>query len=495
MALIAGLGGAARNGCVALRHDDFIIGVCEQERVTRVRGAGFNASGLPDEALDELLRQAGRCRRDIVTCAVSEPAACGSGMPVTTFDRSFAQACGAFLPSPFEAATIVVCDRHEPGVTLWHGRGKTVTPADWTWHGPGFADLLSECAEAAGFFGVGREQRLEALARLDPDHCDERVTPLFAVDDDSLRLAPNWQERVADLMRGGERERVRVAAALQARIADLLLQFLSRIPRAAGTAHLCVSGSLFANSSINSRIRRAPLFERVFIPVSPGSGAVAVGSAMQCVEPLRSSLSPFLGPAYSLEEIKAVLDNCKLNYQWVSPTDAVGLAVDDLRKGRLVGWFEGRMEWGPRALGSRSILANPFSEYVLDNLNHFLKKRDRWRGFALSGLAPAVGQHFDGPETSNYMECDYMPRDRATFRHVLPGPAAAVRVQTVDQQSPPRFRELLRAFGERAGIPILVNTSFNGFQEPIVCTPRDAIRVFFGTGIDTLVLDQFVIRK
>ena len=93
------------------------------------------------------------------------------------------------------------------------------------------------------------------------------------------------------------------------------------------------------------------------------------------------------------------------------------------------------------------------------------------------------------------MECDYVPRDRSGFRHILPGPNAAVRIQTVRSDAPPRFRDLLQAFGDGAGIPMLVNTSFNGFQEPIVCSPRDAIRVFFGTGIDILVVGNFVIRK
>ena len=153
------------------------------------------------------------------------------------------------------------------------------------------------------------------------------------------------------------------------------------------------------------------------------------------------------------------------------------------------------MECGPRALGARSILASPFSQYVLDNLNRFLKHRDPWRGYALSGLAAAVRDQFDGPPASPFMECDYIPRDRARFEHVLPGPSAAVRVQTVAEDGPPRFRALLSAFGDATGLPVLVNTSFNGFREPIVCSPRDAIRVFFGTGVDTLVFGQLILTK
>ena len=123
------------------------------------------------------------------------------------------------------------------------------------------------------------------------------------------------------------------------------------------------------------------------------------------------------------------------------------------------------------------------------------KKRESWRGYALSGPTEAVGRYFDGPGHSPFMECDYRPKEPAAFRHVLPSPLAAVRVQTVGETGLPRFRRLLEAFGEATGIPFLVNTSFNGFHEPIVCSPRDAVRVFYGSGLDLLVLDQFLLRK
>jgi carbamoyltransferase len=146
-------------------------------------------------------------------------------------------------------------------------------------------------------------------------------------------------------------------------------------------------------------------------------------------------------------------------------------------------------------VGGRSILASPQSPFVLENLNRYLKRREPWRGYALSGDAGFVAEHFQGPSKARFMECDFRPLDASTFRHVLPHPQAALRIQTVDETAPARFRQLLRAFGQASGAPILVNTSFNGFQEPLVCSPRDAIRVFFGTGLDLLVLGPFVLRK
>jgi carbamoyltransferase len=246
---------------------------------------------------------------------------------------------------------------------------------------------------------------------------------------------------------------------------------------------------------MNTRVKQATLFNEVFVPVDPGDSGLAVGAALHAggAEPLR--VSAFLGPEYSAEETKRVLDNCKLHYSWESDDGAVTAAVRALQDGRLVGWFDGPMEWGPRALGARCILASPHSPYVLENLNTFLKQREVWRGYALSGLQEAVAEHFSGPPEAPFMECDYRPRDPALFRHVLPAPGAAVRVHTVSSDGRPLFRRLLEAFGLATGTPFLVNTSFNGFHEPIVCSPRDAVRVFYGSGLDLLVMDQFLLRK
>jgi carbamoyltransferase len=246
---------------------------------------------------------------------------------------------------------------------------------------------------------------------------------------------------------------------------------------------------------MTTRAKQSGLFDRVFVPVDPGDGGLAVGAALHGLGAAPALTSPFLGPAYSAEEIKEVLANCKLQYEWESDEGGVQAAVAALMAGRMVGWFDGAMEWGPRALGARSILASPFSPYVLENLNRFLKHREAWRGYSLSGLAADVHAHFDGPDAAPYMECDYRPRDPERFRHVLPSPGAALRLQTVVADAPPRFRRLLEAFGEASGLPFLVNTSFNGFHEPIVCNPRDAVRVFYGSGLDVLVMPPFVLRK
>ena len=495
MRLSVGLAGAAKNACVALCTDRRILGVCEQERITRVRAAGFNSTGLPDEAFDELLRRAGYARRQVTAYAVAEPQISVQGLDPVRLEHHFAQACSAYLPSPFEAATVVVCDHEAPQLSVWEGRGNTLAQVDIPWRGPGFATLFSDCAEVLGFRSGGHEQRMEALARLDPTRRDERATRFFSFGEDHVRLQPDWRADLEHWASGVRSERAGAAAAVQGRIGELLIDFLIRIRRRAPNGRLCVGGSLFHNSYINSIVKVESGFDDVFISVNPGMAGSAVGAALHANDNVRLRVSPYLGPSYSSEEIKETLDNCKLTYEWASDADIMSMTVQALLKGRLVAWFDGAMEWGPRALGARSIVANPFTPYVLDNLNRFLKQRDSWRGYALSGLPSAVCDHLAGPRESPFMECDFIPRDRDRFKYVLPASTASVRVQTVGPEGPPRFRALLHAFGEATGIPIVVNTSFNGFREPIVCSPRDAVRVFFGSGLDMLVLDQFVISK
>ena len=494
-----GLGGAGRHACAAVCTAHDVMGVCEQERVTRVKGAGFNTTGLPDEAIDVILARTGFTRSSVIEYAYSEcPPPATEGLPSVRLDHHFMHAGAAFLPSPFDSATIVVCDGEAPHVSVWSGCGDAVSPVDFSWFGPGFTELYAQSARALGFSSVGGEQRMEALARLDPGRRDDRIDRLFRFDGNRVDMAPRWLNCVDNAVSAATSfgDTAAVAASLQTRLGDLLLDFLADLrDQSPAGRPLCLGGSLFQNSYFNSLIKTQAGYSDVFVPVNPGDAGLAVAAAVHASGGKRRPTSPFLGPAYDSEEIKATLDNCKLNYQWMSEREAAAVAVDYLQHGRLVGWFDGPMEWGPRALGARSILASPFSPYLLDNLNRFLKQRESWRGYALSGLETAVQEHLDGPSASPFMECDYRPRDPERFRHVLPEPNAGIRVQTVGADAPPRFRDLLDAFGQASGIPMLVNTSFNAFSEPIVCSPRDAVRVFFGTGIDMLVLGQFVITK
>lgn len=498
--LTAGLGGADRHGCVALSDGQRVVAVCEQERVNRVRGAGFNATGLPDEALDLLLQRGGHRRADVGRRVIAEGQAGGAGGEgVSRIDHHLAHASAAYFSSPFSSATIVVCDHEAPKLSVWKGSGAEITRIDWPWHGDGFADVYSRSASILGFDTPAGDQRMEALARLRHEHRDDRIDALLQCDGTSLRAGQGWElaveRQVVETRGAAGQPGGTVAAALQTRLGALFVELLASVRRRTDDERLCLAGSLFYHSSINTAVKRSGLFTDVFIPVDPGNPGLAVGTALYDNRTAPRQLSPFLGPAYSAEEVKQTLENCKLQYNWESEDGGIGVAVDALLRGHLVGWYDGAMEWGPRALGARCILANPFSPFVLENLNRFLKRREPWRGYALSGLEESIPRHFAGPPLAPFMECDYRPLDPARFAPVLPAPGAALRVQTVGTQAPPRFRRLLEAFGNATGLPFLVNTSFNGFHEPIVCSPRDAVRVFYGSGLDLLVLSEFVLAK
>lgn len=494
-----GLSGALAHAGAAAADRSGLLGLCAQERLTRSRGAGFNASGLPDEAVDAVLSRTST-RPTIAQYVLAGPAPRSAArLDVEPIDQHLAHAATAYLTSPFTDATVVVCDRSDPRVSVWRGRGDRLTSAGWNWTGPSFADLYARCAQLLGFSGEAGAQRLEALARLNPDPRDAAVDRFWACHTDSVSELPGWEQAVADRFSqaGGiaNPSLAPLASALQGSITRRFLEWLSIVRRDVGGDRLILGGTLFSHSSINSAVRLSGLFANVFVPVDPGVPGLAAGAALLGERLGPRETSPFLGPSFADEAVKATLDNCKLHYAWESEASAIDMAVDALMAGHLVGWFDGPMEAGPRALGGRSILASPLSPFVLENLNRYLKRREPWRGYALSGEAAVVAEHFQGPATARFMECDFRPRDASAFRHVLPHPQSALRIQTVDETAPPRFRQLLRAFGQASGLPILVNTSFNGFQEPLVCSPRDALRVFYGTGLDLLILGSFVLRK
>jgi carbamoyltransferase len=460
---------------------------------------------LPEEALDAVLALAGTSRARVTSYATGEAeAVLPAGLPDRRFDHHLAHAAAAYLTSPFDDAAVLVCDQHSrPQVTVWHGHGGQLVNTKWSWPGDGFAAIYSECATLFGL-EAGQEHRLEALARLHPgeDPAPE-IASCFSYADGHLQIARDWKTRIARCLGvNGPAWPLSVgagvAATFQRELGKHLVSFLTDVRTTSGLPSVCLGGGFFFNTYFNSLVSRSGLFHRTFVAPNPGNAGIAAGTALmversqQPVAP--EEVSPFLGPGYDLEEIKATLDNCKLSYECLSEGQIIDAAVATLVRGQLVGWFQGRMEWGHRTLGNRSILASPLSPFVLDNLNLYLKKRNRHRAYGLSVSEEDVCRFFDGPPRSRWMEYDYQLREERPFINVLPTGAQTLRIQTVGRDSE-RFRLLHKAFEAATGVPVLVNTSFNGFSEPIVCSPRDAIRVFFGTGLDLLVLGRFVIRK
>jgi carbamoyltransferase len=500
-ALTVGISGFKRDATVAICRGGSLAAVCQQERVTRVRQVGVQAGGFPEAALDTALQSAGANAADISQFVVGEsdlePVCQGV---VRAVDHHYAHAAASFLTSGFRDATVVVCDTHgAPDVSVWLGSGSSLSRLDVPWRGPGFARVYSHLSRLLGF-PSGAEPVVESIGRLCSGSDTGNAGDLLSYDDGALSVASGFDQYVEHARRDGLTAISAVVNSVQRRLTELLIAFLLQAADASGVPNLCVSGGLFFNTYFNAAIRQTEHFSRVHIPINPGNGGVAAGAALAGDREIAAPAaqfnpsSPFLGPEFSNEHIKAVLDNCKLSYSFLEDWQLLPRCVDSLARGELVGWFRGRMEWGARALGNRSILASPLAPHALENLNRFLKRRAAYRTYGLVVAEMDRERFFAGPSSSPYMECEFTFRDPDRFAAAVPPGVSRIRVQTLTSE-PSLLRQLIDAFGQRTGTPALINTSFNGFHEPIVCSPRDAVRVFYGSGLDMLVIGNFVLRK
>jgi carbamoyltransferase len=192
-----------------------------------------------------------------------------------------------------------------------------------------------------------------------------------------------------------------------------------------------------------------------------------------------------------------VLENCKLSFRYLLTTsELIVRAVEELNANKIIAWMHGRMEFGPRALGNRSILASPHDPYSTENLNAFIKHREGFRKFAASVPAEVAGEYFECGENSRYLASvgRIRPEYREKFAPALIGDSM-IRVHTVHKQDSPLFWELLQSYGKSTGMPVVYNTSFNLFGDPLVCSPRDAVRSFYSSGVDTLFCGPFLLQK
>jgi carbamoyltransferase len=472
---------------------------CEENRLTRARQV--TTTGRPAFAIAELLDFLQRRSEDVGPVAVvnnedqTDWARDPRAVPV---DGHMAHAAYAFHSSPYDAACVLVCEMHRSrGWTAWKfGRGEAPVEVGASLGDFPLARIYGVLTEALGFQTTRDEHLVEALARAGRD-THPRLAELIALTDDGVRLAPSFADEVRAAATASDAAIKDVAASVQRRLGECLAALLQRLAVKPAPGALCLSGGLFFNTYFTTVAATCGAFEHVHVPPHPGRNGTAVGAALLAV-PASARLpilaSPYLGPAYNDQSIKETLENCKLSFDLQREDRVMDEVRRALSRGRLVGWFHGRLEWGPRALGHRSVLADPLATHTLDNLNGFLKRRPAHRTYGVSVPLSALDALFDGPPASPFMQFDYRPRDPERFRTILPPGVETLRVHTVDA-SEPRFLRLLELWGDKTGTPVLVNTSFNGFHEPLVCSPRDAIRVFYGTGLDLLALEDFVVRK
>jgi len=297
--------------------------------------------------------------------------------------------------------------------------------------------------------------------------------------------------------------RRQLAASVQQACAKVAAELAERYRKETGAKSLCLAGGLFLNPVIVSHVEKNTGFDDVFVQPAAGNEGTALGAAWyvrhHVQEKPRQAPPAQLawGPGYSSQEIKQVLDNCKARYRFhVSEEQILEEAVQLLAAGKIVGWFHGAAEFGPRALGNRSLLASPWAPYVKENLNEFVKHREAFRPFAISVVSERAAEFFDYSRSAHFMATLGFSKPEAA--RLLEGfllPGGRVRLHVVERAANSPLWRLLDRFGKFAPAPMLVNTSFNLFGEPLVVSPRDAVRSYFCSGIDALIIGNFSLAK
>lgn len=292
-----------------------------------------------------------------------------------------------------------------------------------------------------------------------------------------------------------------VARSLQVVLEEILLHKVSYLHACVPSENLCLAGGVALNCVAVGRIAREGPYRHVFVQPAAGDAGGALGAAAaaharltaECPAPLRHV---YLGPGFGREDVARLFGSCTAfvsDYRG-RESDLLEETVARLAAGRVIGWFQGRMEFGPRALGNRSILADPRDPPMRERVNRLVKKREAFRPFAPAVLLQKASQHFVLDRAAPFMT------ETCQVRSALSLPAithvdGSARVQTVDAQTNPRFHRLLEAFDRRTGCPVLLNTSFNLHGEPIVLSPVDALRCFIRSGLDTLVVEDYLLDR
>ena len=458
-------------------------------------------------------------------------------------------AASAFFPSPFEEAVVLTMD----GVGEWAtttvgiGRGNDLKVIKEIHFPHSLGLLYSAFTSYTGFKVNSGEYKVMGLAPYgEPKYRDLILDELIDLKDDgSFRLNMTYFDYCTGLSMTNEKfdalfgaparspeqpltqRDMDLAASIQNVIEEAVLRLTRAIAKETGIKNLCLAGGVALNCVANGKVLSDGGFEHLWIQPAAGDAGGALGAALAAYhlfekQPRRVSNEldamhgAYLGPAFDQEEIERRLTAAGVNYEVKSEAGLLELVVEALIDGKAVGWFQGRMEFGPRALGNRSILGDPRSPAMQKMLNLKVKYRESFRPFAPSVLSEAASDWFDLKGDSPYMLLvagvnEARRRQMTEAEEGLFGidklnvvrseiPAVthvdySARIQTVHRETNSRYHRLLEAFAAKTGCPVLVNTSFNVRSEPIVCTPEDAVRCFMGTGIEALAIGKCYLRK
>ncbi|MFZ5523319.1 MAG: carbamoyltransferase [Pseudomonadota bacterium] len=462
-------------------------------------------------------------------------------------EHHLSHAASAFFPSPFEEAVVLTMD----GVGEWAttsvaiGRGNSLEVIKEIHFPHSLGLLYSAITYYTGFKVNSGEYKVMGLAPYgEPKYAELMFKHLIDVKPDgSFRLDMSYfdyctgltmtNRKFDDLFGGPPRKpdqlltqrHMDLAASIQAVTEEVVLRLTRSLRKETGISNLCLAGGVALNCVANGKILRDGSFEHIYIQPAAGDAGGALGAAlagyhMQLGQQRQvngdAMRGAYLGPAFTQTDIEARLNSCGAKFTVLDDTALIDNSAEDLAQGKALGWFQGRMEFGPRALGNRSIMGDPRSPTMQKTLNLKVKYRESFRPFAPSILRERVKDWFELDGDSPYMllVADVVKsrrREMTIEENQLFGidklnvprsdvPAIthvdySARIQTVHRDTNPRYHALLSAFERKTGCPLLVNTSFNVRGEPIVGSPEDAFRCFMGTELDVLAVGNCYLRK
>ncbi|ACY17561.1 carbamoyltransferase [Haliangium ochraceum] len=431
---------------------------------------------------------------------------------------------GSFLVSGFEEAALLGIDGSGEWATslLGHGRGSHIELFQQSWFPMSLGSYYEAITDWTGFQPNYDEGKTMGLAPYgDPEPYYERVRELVRVNEDgsiALDLSyfnhqfhayRRYSDKFVDTF-GTPRRRDKnapfeehhknVAASFQKVLEDCALEMCQILHARTKASKLVLAGGVALNSVMNGRIARESPFDDLYVMPGAGDNGTCIGAAYYVYNTVLGQPrnfvhdDPYVGTEYSDEEIRAVIERCGLPIERYDDIESV--AAELLVKGRMLGWFQHRMEFGPRSLGARSILANPMLPDMKAVLNARVKHREPFRPFAPSCPSERMSEFFDSTVDTPFMlkVCNVHLEKRESLPAITHVDGSA-RLQTVHADLHPRYHKLLTEFGARTGVPVLLNTSFNIMGEPIIEHPIQAVRCFFSTGLDELILGNYVIRK
>jgi len=436
--------------------------------------------------------------------------------------HQLSHAASTFLVSPFEEAVILTAD----GVGEWatmsygYGEGRNIRILKEI-HYPdslgllysavttylGFQALRGE-GKVMGLAGWGKPTYLDKLKKIisiRPDGSFHLDSSFFGFNKGKRMYGRKFVKMFGKVRKSDEELEKRhfdIAASLQKIVEEIVIRILRNIHAEINKDKVCLAGGLFLNCVLNHKILEETEFKEVFIQPAAGDSGGAVGAAFYTYNSLLDNPRDYImenaytGPSFSDVHIKSALVNYEFSYRVMGEDELVKYIAYQLSKDKIVGWFQGRMEFGPRALGNRSILANPCNPEMKNLVNSKVKRREHFRPYAPSVIEEKALEFFELRQKSPFMLLAAgIKRDKKDIIPAVTHIDGTARIQTVNKKTNSRYWKLINEFNKITGTPVILNTSFNLRGEPIVCTPEDALKCFKESQMDFLVLENYVIEK